>query len=208
MSIRIIAGKYKGISIDTPDSVRPTLSRARQSLFDTLESMPIEMDDGTQGGFFHRRVVLDCFAGSGALGIEALSRGAGYAYFVDNSKNAISVLHSNIEKIQAQKHSAIIFSDINKIKNYNKMHPKNGKCDLIFLDPPYYKNISIENTIDVLIAAEWTSENAIFVMETAEKNAKNFDRENFCGNSGEKFRIIAEKKIGISVFVVAKICNY
>ena len=105
MSTKIIAGRYKGSVIDVPDSARPTLSRSRQALFDVISNLS---DDENPQNFFQNKVVLDCFAGSGALGIEALSRGALFSYFIDASQKAISVIYKNIEKLNLKNSSKIL----------------------------------------------------------------------------------------------------
>ncbi|GHU10616.1 RNA methyltransferase [Alphaproteobacteria bacterium] len=158
MGIRIIAGKHKGLHIDAPRSARPTLSRFRESIFDILESFQIDREFGE---FFSGKIVLDCFAGSGALGLEAISRGASHAYFVDRDRSAISVLHSNVNKLNTQENSAIIFSDIDKLK-FSK---KNQCCNVAFLDPPYFENISIKRTVEHLSDVGWISEKTILVIE-------------------------------------------
>lgn len=190
MSIKVIAGKYKGTLISVPSSARPTLSRSRKSLFDMLETLS---DDGVMGSFFHDKVVLDCFAGSGALGIEALSRGAHYIYFVDKNKEAISVLRLNLTKINSQQSSSIIFSDVLKLNKFNR----NKKCDLVFFDPPYMENVSIPNLITVLSESGWIAKDAIFIVETHSKSIV-LEEEN------SELTIIKSKKIGNSLFTIIR----
>ena len=194
MKIKIIAGRYKGHRINTPDIARPTLSRHRQSLFDILESLVL---DPKSESFFDNKVVLDCFSGSGALGIESLSRGAKHACFVDNNKNAISILRSNISKLNAENFSTIIFSDINKIK----------KCiehehDIVFLDPPYDNaKVLIMKTIKHLFKSNWISEKSILVVETPKASGL-FIRE------ADDFNILSTKTIGNSLFTIVKLSNF
>ena len=157
MSIRIIAGKFKGICIDVPNSARATLSRARQSLFDILESSKIDRDIGE---FFKDKVVLDCFAGSGAVGIEALSRSAKHAYFVDIDTDAAKMIKANIAKVKAEKFSTLICSDILKIKKSEQ------SCDFVFLDPPFHANISIEKIVNYLVKNGWVNSQTIIAIET------------------------------------------
>ena len=83
MGVRIIGGQYRGMRINAPESARPTLVRHRQAIFDTLESIESEKF----GHFFDNKIVIDCFAGSGALGIEAVSRGAVKAYLLHPREN-------------------------------------------------------------------------------------------------------------------------
>ncbi|GHU17130.1 methyltransferase [Alphaproteobacteria bacterium] len=181
MGIKIIAGKYKGLHIDSPDSARPTLSRFRQSVFDILDSSQIDCEFGE---FFCGKVVLDCFAGSGALGLEAISRGAAHAYFVDENRKAIGVLRSNIDKLNASECSTVILSDINKL-TFSK---KNKCCDVAFLDPPYFENISMKHTIKHLLEVGWIFEKTILVMEQSVHSKESLDfikkiKSKIAGNS-------------------------
>lgn len=129
MSVRIIAGQYRGMVLDAPSVARPTLSRCRQSLFDILESVGKSICNGS---FFSERVVLDAFAGSGALGIESMSRGAKFAYFIDNNKEAVSVIKANAAKILKPDMYSVIFASLLFCKNTS-----GAFCDIVFLDPPY-----------------------------------------------------------------------
>ena len=194
MSVRIISGQYRGASISVPRSARPTLSRTRQSLFDLLESSCLDRDVGE---FFLDRIVLDCFAGAGALGLEALSRGAKYAFFVDNDGAAIKTLRSNIAKLHAEEKSYVIFSEIQKIKPLHVISKnKNTKCDVVFLDPPYAASRVIPDVIDHLLQGEWLTKNAVFVIEVSAE----FD---FSSDFIDKFEVIKSKQIASSKFVIA-----
>jgi 16S rRNA (guanine966-N2)-methyltransferase len=193
VGIRIIAGKYKGATIDAPDSARPTLSRHRQSLFDILSSL--ESSSGEEN-FFHDKIVVDCFAGSGALGFEALSRGAKYAYFIDNNKKAISVLRANALKINANESCVVICEDASKIFVNNS-----EICDLAFLDPPYNSaEINIVRTVERLLTARWISKNTILVVETAGKRPL----DNLLFNEHD-YDIITSRRLGNSTFTIAKL---
>lgn len=196
MGIKIISGKYRGRTIDAPGAARPTLSRNRQSLFDILESLHKEQSCNDLS-FFTNKIVIDCFAGSGALGIEALSRGAQYAYFVDNNSEAISVLRSNISKLKAIDSSKIIFSDVNKIRNSNQQ-----ECDVVFLDPPYLQaEILIMKTIEYLFKSNWISEKSIMIIET-KKTCDIFQQ------SPSDFNILSSRKIGNSLFTIAHLQRF
>ncbi len=178
MSIRVIAGKYKGRVIGAPPSARPTLSRFRQSLFDSLEAL--------QNGFFEDKIILDCFAGAGALGIEALSRGARHAFFVDKDREAIATLRTNVGQLNIAKDATIICEDITKIRN-----PKQQKCDIVFLDPPYGK-VSIAETIERLTQTNWLAEHAFLITEEDKNNAEDLSF----------LKLITSKQLGISLFRV------
>lgn len=121
--MRITAGKLKGrqIKIDKSQDFRPTTERVREAIFSTLSSM-MDLDECTK--------ILDLYAGSGALGIEALSRGASAALFIEKDKKAVCVLRENIAafKLNAEVREASVLKAIPLIKD---------KFSIIFIDPPY-----------------------------------------------------------------------
>ena len=128
--MRIIAGKYKGLSVLEPDRnmTRPTSDKVRQAVFNILEHTVL--DDG-----FHELSILDAFAGSGALGLEALSRGAKKCLFVEKAAKVARVLIDNIKTIvhrNDQVDVQALCQDVTKIKT-------NQCFDLVFLDPPFDK---------------------------------------------------------------------
>lgn len=122
--MRIISGKYKGKKIEGFDikGTRPTMDRVKESLFGIIQNN------------LENSVCLDLFAGSGSLGIEALSNGASMCYFVDNNKEILNILSSNLESI---KNSILIKDDY--LEALEKL--KTIKFDIIFLDPPYQANL-------------------------------------------------------------------
>lgn len=128
MGLRIIGGTLKGKKLysvcDT--SIRPTADKLRESIFNILSQRVLNA------------VVIDLFAGTGALGIEALSRGAESALFVDTAKRALSVLRTNIDSCMLDQKANIIKWNIRK--NLNCIKSKKQHFDLIFLDPPYDQN--------------------------------------------------------------------
>ena len=129
MGLRIIGGALKGKKLysvrDT--SIRPTADKLRESIFNILSQRVLDA------------VVIDLFAGTGALGIEALSRGAESVLFVDSANGALSVLRRNIESCMLDQKANIIKWDIRQ--NLNCIKSKKQHFDLIFLDPPYDKNL-------------------------------------------------------------------
>jgi 16S rRNA (guanine966-N2)-methyltransferase len=104
-------------------AVRPTADRVKESVFNIL------------AGKVQAKRVLDLFAGTGALGIESLSRGAVSAVFVDRAKAALSVMRSNIRNLGLESRTRVIHWDI--LKNLNCLMPERDAFDLVFLDPPY-----------------------------------------------------------------------
>ena len=118
--MRIIAGKFKGLNIKTINdaSTRPMMSRAREGIFNSLQN---DFDDS---------LVLDLFAGSGSLGIEALSRGASFVTFVDTSTDCKKIIDKNLSDID-QNYTVLVLS----VSDYITQSEK--KFDIIFYDPPY-----------------------------------------------------------------------
>jgi len=129
MSLRIISGSLRGKKLHTVRGmkVRPTADRLRESIFNILSSR------------IHKAVVLDLFAGTGAFGIEAISRGAEYAVFIDNSREALSVIARNIEACAFSNRTKIVKWDIER--NLNCIKSFNQAFNLVFIDPPYNQNI-------------------------------------------------------------------
>lgn len=153
--MKIISGKYKGKKLKGFDieGTRPTMDRVKESLFAMIQNN------------VKNSIVLDLFSGSGALGIEAISNGCSFVYFVDNNKNAINIIKYNLSGILDS--YKILKCDYNSfLKNVN-----NVKFDIVFLDPPYNTNY-IENVLNYLNNnLTVLSDNAIIVCETT----KNID---------------------------------
>lgn len=126
---RIIAGVYGGRQISTPkgDGTRPTSDRVREAMFSSLES--------ELGGFDDLRV-LDLFAGSGALGLEALSRGAVHATFVESDGRAASVIKANVRELGVRDAAVVRTSASAYAERWVELGGDRG-FDLVFLDPPY-----------------------------------------------------------------------
>lgn len=128
--MRVIAGKARGLTLKTleDDATRPTKDMVREALFNIL------------GDKVRDCTFLDLFAGSGAVGIEAISRGARSSYFCDNSKDAVNIINSNIEKARFAEFAAVFQGDYS-----NVLHRLNDICfDIIFIDPPYNKGIGVK----------------------------------------------------------------
>ncbi|MBE6447175.1 MAG: 16S rRNA (guanine(966)-N(2))-methyltransferase RsmD [Alphaproteobacteria bacterium] len=186
MSIRISAGKYKGAVLESPPSARPTLSRSRQALFDILESLS---PNRRLGQFFKEKKIIDCFAGSGALGIEALSRGASFAFFIDIDKKAIDTIYKNVKSLNLELQCRIMKGDAYKLKSSNKY--RSEICDIAFLDPPYGK-VSIIQTIEHLKSLGWLDFNSLLITEEDKHHTENFSHYN----------CIRKKEMGDSVFTI------
>ena len=127
--MKVISGTLKGRKIEgyNIDGTRPTMDRVKESLFGTIQN---NVKNST---------VLDLFAGSGQLGIEAISNGAKLCYFIDNNNEVIKILNKNITNLNINNKSKVILSDWKKALNNFK--EKNITFDLIFVDPPYDYNV-------------------------------------------------------------------
>ena len=180
--MRVIAGKYKGIPLQTPTGLqtRPTLDRVKEALFSILQFDLVG------------RVVLDLFAGSGALGIEALSRGAAHCHFVDHNRKAIEVIRSNLSKCKAEDNFTLTHASAEEyLTNQNDVY------DIIFLDPPY-KEANYLSWIERLQQHQRLAKDAIIVIECHRKDEPVFVHE-FEGKTyhyGDKSLIVLKRKIG------------
>ena len=142
--MRVIAGSAGGILLDAPKrGVRPTMDRVKAAIFSSLAEMIV----GAR--------VLDLFAGSGALGIEALSRGAASAFFVDHQRQAIDTIQRNLKKtrLEGKTRQQDVFEFLRR-QSDSDSSPSLGEFDLIFADPPYEKMESGELFTDKLIASD------------------------------------------------------
>ncbi|WP_101772677.1 16S rRNA (guanine(966)-N(2))-methyltransferase RsmD [Peptostreptococcus faecalis] len=174
--MRIISGSARGLKLNTPSDkeIRPTTDRVKESLFNIISHNVYDS------------CVLDLFAGSGALGIECISRGARQAYFCDNSEDSIKVIQSNIDKAKFNDKSVVLNGDYKSI--IQSMVNKNKKFDIVFIDPPYYKNI-FEDVISLVGKSGILKEDAIVVVEHDAKDTLKDTEELF---------IYKEKKYGIT----------
>lgn len=161
--MRITGGSHRGRKISSPDGLdtRPTSDRARQAVFNILHHAGWRTRDLLDGA-----AVLDVFAGTGALGLEALSHGAGDALFIEQSPAAVRVCQQNIRDLGLDAAASILKCDA--------LHPlplPAGKQprDLVFLDPPYAKNLGAA-ALKSLAAKGWIAPGAVIVMEMAKKN--------------------------------------
>ncbi len=171
--MRIIGGVHRGRALVAPEgsATRPTSERVREALFNILSHSP-RWRAGAAGGLEQTRDaplpqsarVLDLFAGSGALGLEALSRGATRVLFVDNAPAARAAIRENIETLQAAGAAKLYRRDA---ANLGPMESNcGGPFDLVFLDPPYHSGL-IPHTLDGLREGGWLNPDAVLVIEMA-----------------------------------------
>ena len=151
---RIIAGRFRGRRLTVPSGkdVRPTTDRMRERLFSILGHQRYPAMAGAQ--------IADLFAGTGALGLEALSRGAAHVTFVEKARSSLDCLRSNITSLDVAADTAIIASDATIVG------PPNKPFDFIFLDPPYRQGM-LPLTLDRLITGGWLKDNTCLICELA-----------------------------------------
>lgn len=159
--MRIVGGAFKGRALKAPksDAVRPTTDRAREALFNILAH---NSDLFAEGLALEGANVIDLFAGTGALGLEALSRGAAFALFVDSSVEGRGLIRENMLTCGVAVRARLFKRDATKIGERGKMDP----FTLAFLDPPYGKGLG-ERTLTVLHEGAWLAEGALVVLEEA-----------------------------------------
>ena len=150
--MKVISGILKGRNIEgyNIDGTRPTMDRVKESLFAMINN---HLKDS---------VVLDLFAGSGNLGIEAISNGAQYSYFIDNNKEVIKVLNKNITNLNIKNNSQVLLSDWKRF--LNEAHDKGLKFDIIFVDPPYAYDV-YEKILEKVSNLNLLSENGLIILE-------------------------------------------
>ena len=158
--MRIIAGSAKGTKLYTLDGLttRPTLDRVKESLFNIIQ---LCIEDAS---------ILDLFAGSGALGLEAVSRGASFAVLSDSYRKANFIIQQNIVKTKLQDKTMLLEMDYKDV--LKKMKDETREFDIIFLDPPYKKNLLID-ALKKIIEYDLLSQNGIIIIETDEEEKIN-----------------------------------
>jgi len=156
--VRIVGGRLKGRALKAPSSraIRPTSDRLRESIFDILEHRFPGHIEGAR--------VVDLFAGSGALAIEALSRGARFALFVDSGAEARALIRANVEALALGGVTRIWRADATRLG----LAPAGGPFALAFLDPPYEQGLA-GPALASLIAGGWLEPDALIVVEEAAK---------------------------------------
>jgi 16S rRNA (guanine966-N2)-methyltransferase len=154
--MRIIAGKYRSRVLKSVEgqNTRPTLDKVKEATFMRLSPM------------IEESAVLDLFAGTGAIGLEALSRGAKHAVLVDGSKAAIAVIHANVETLKAQDQCTVLRMEALDACRYLANH--GFQFDLVYLDPPYGK-VEIGPILERLVEFKLLLPEAIVIHETLAK---------------------------------------
>ena len=155
--MRIIGGKYRGKKLETPfhRGTRPTSDRARETIFNILLHNPAY---GPQ--VLINKAALDVFAGTGALGLEAFSRGARSITFIENDRNTLQILYKNVRAFDLSS-SCVLEQDARHLR----MAPP-APFDLIFLDPPYDQGLVVPALMQLSVQG-WLSVDAVIVIEIA-----------------------------------------
>jgi 16S rRNA (guanine966-N2)-methyltransferase len=158
--MRVVGGSWRGRTLAAPKSqtIRPTADRLREALFNILIHAYGDPITGAR--------VLDLFAGTGALGIEALSRGAAFALFVDDGAEARALLRENVATLGLGGVSRIFRRDVTKLGPAHPVEP----FSLAFLDPPYGQNLA-ERALASVRTGGWLLPDALIVVEEAKKSA-------------------------------------
>ncbi len=155
--MRIVGGSHKGTRLAAPSSqrVRPTSDRTREAIFNILAH-------GIDGFDIEGVRVLDLFAGTGALGLEALSRGARFCLFVDDHTESRGLIRRNVEALEATGVTKIFRRDATKLGEAGRF----GQFGLVFADPPYGKGFG-ERALASARSGGWLADDAIMVFEEA-----------------------------------------
>ena len=187
--MRVIGGKWKRRRLESSfdlkklPMIRPTTDRVRENIFNIIENL-------NTGNPLVGARVLDLFCGTGAMGLEALSRGAEFCHFMDNSIEAKRISLENISKLGAEKYSLFTMINILDLKNNDDI-----SSDLVFLDPPYGKNLG-EKAIAVLLKYGWVNKDAIFILEKETRNELSCD-----------LKIIDQRKYGKTEIIILSAFN-
>ncbi len=157
--MRVTGGTVRGHNLIGPKSgwgIRPTSDRVREALFSILVEAKVQ-----------NKTVLDLYAGTGALGIEALSRGAGTAVFVDQSKQALTLIHSNLSNCFSQPRASLIQLNLSRSDCGRRLRNKLPPAllfDLVFLDPPYEKKLA-EQSLQMVERNSLVQQGGLIIIE-------------------------------------------
>lgn len=148
--MRVIAGKARSLKLKTPEGAdtRPTTDRIKETLFNMLQP------------YLPGSVFIDLFSGSGGIGIEALSRGAKHAYFVENQKKALACIQENLKFTRLAEDATLLKQDV--ISALFGIHEK--EADIIFMDPPYEQGLE-KQTLARLRDMPYVTEETLLVVE-------------------------------------------
>lgn len=182
--MRIISGKAKGTKLYTLEgtNTRPTLDRVKESIFNIIQN---DIEDAE---------ILDLFAGSGAIGLEFLSRGARNAVLCDKSKDAIEIIKRNVQKTHMEEKTQILNLDFETCLD----KVKNRQFDIIYIDPPYVTKYILKS-IEKIVAQENLKKEGIMILETDDEQRILREIES------EEVRIVDKRKYGRATIIFLKL---
>ncbi len=184
--LRVISGSARGHKLKTIKGIdtRPTSDKVKESIFNIIATEIIDSN------------VLDVFAGTGSLGIEALSRGAKKAVFIDKSMDSCDIIRENLAHTKLADRAEIYSKDYKS--GIERLYRNGYKFDLIFLDPPYNKNF-IQNTLKLVTKNDIISDDGIIVVEHSHSDGL----PESCG----KLKAVDTRKYGDTMITIYKICD-
>lgn len=155
--MRVISGVARGTKLNTIDELttRPTLDRVKEAIFNIVQS---QIEDA---------IILDLFSGSGAIGIEFLSRGCKKAYLCDLSKKAVNVINQNLAKTRLGDNAVVFNKDYKKC--LSQLADEGVQFDIIYIDPPYKDNIAVD-AVEKILSLNLLKEKGLIIIETDEKD--------------------------------------
>lgn len=182
--MRIVGGEFRGRTLAAPksDAIRPTTDRTRQALFNIFEHR--------HAGRLENARVLDLFAGTGALGLEALSRGSAFALFIEETAAARALIRTNVENFGLQGRAKIFRRDATRIGEVGTIQP----FDVVLADPPYGRGFG-EKALAAALAGGWLAPGALVMVEEAAGSPF---------QPPEGFRLIERREYGTSCATFAE----
>ena len=182
--MRVIAGSARRLKLVTPEGndTRPTQDRIKETLF----NMPQMQVPGA--------IFIDLFAGSGGIGIEALSRGAKKAYFIENAQGAYKCIMANLKTTHFEEDATVLKQDV--VIGLRNIHEE--EADIIFIDPPYHEDL-YERTLMQLSSMDYVTEHTMIILESPLE--MDFD---FVNDLGFEIRRVKEYKTNKHVFIYRK----
>ena len=183
--MRIIGGKDRGRRLFVPEGhiIRPTSDRIRESIFNILNSI---MDEG-----FNNKIIVDLFSGTGALGLEAVSRGSQSTILVDNRPEALSLIRKNVQIFREGENIIVLNRDATHIGPFPYA---DSQADIFFMDPPYDKKLVLAS-LNSLIENKWLARNALCIIELSNRETIDYSLE---------FKLIDAWKYGKTVIHILK----
>ena len=183
--MRIITGRARGIQLVTleGDMTRPTSERAKMAIFSSLQ---FELEG---------RRVLDLFAGSGQMGLEAVSRGADHAVLVDQSKDAVAIIRKNAEKTRLAEDCTIVCADFSEFLRQRRGH---DPFDLVFIDPPYGMR-ACRAAVEAILDNRLLKSHGILVLESGEPDPLGVDTP-----IAEKFEVLKTARYGVAYVTILR----